>query len=45
MTLGSVVVEANLTSGALITANFGNEYGRQVFVARAYRFATQQRLP
>jgi DNA processing protein len=31
MTLGSVVVEANLTSGALITANFANEYGRQVF--------------
>lgn len=31
MTLGAVVVEANLTSGALITANFANEYGRQVF--------------
>ena len=31
MTLGSVVVEANLSSGALITANFANEYGRQVF--------------
>src|ERR1041385_4475197 len=31
MTLGTVVVEANLTSGALITANFANEYGRQVF--------------
>jgi DNA processing protein len=31
MTLGSVVVEANLTSGALITANFAAEYGRQVF--------------
>lgn len=31
MTLGTVVVEANLTSGALITANFSNEYGRQVF--------------
>jgi len=30
-TLGTVVVEANLTSGALITANFANEYGRQVF--------------
>ena len=25
------LVEANLTSGALITANFANEYGRQVF--------------
>src|SRR5215212_4960477 len=31
MTLGMVVVEANLTSGALITANFATEYGRQVF--------------
>jgi len=31
MTLGTVVVEANLTSGALVTANFANEYGRQVF--------------
>jgi DNA processing protein len=31
MTLGTVVAEANLTSGALITANFANEYGRQVF--------------
>ena len=31
MTLGTVVVEANLTSGALITSNFANEYGRQVF--------------
>jgi DNA processing protein len=31
LTLGTVVVEANLTSGALITANFANEYGRQVF--------------
>jgi len=31
MTLGSVVVEANLTSGALITANFATDYGRQVF--------------
>jgi DNA processing protein len=31
MTLGTVVVEANLSSGALITANFAAEYGRQVF--------------
>jgi DNA processing protein len=31
MTLGTLVVEANLTSGALITANFAIEYGRQVF--------------
>jgi DNA processing protein len=31
MTLGTVVVEANLHSGALITANFATEYGRQVF--------------
>ncbi len=31
MTLGAVVVEANLTSGSLITANFAAEYGRQVF--------------
>ena len=31
MTLGTVVVEANLSSGALITANFAVEYGRQIF--------------
>lgn len=31
MTLGTVVVEANLASGALITANFATDYGRQVF--------------
>ena len=31
MTLGTLVVEANLSSGALITANFATEYGRQVF--------------
>jgi DNA processing protein len=31
MTLGTVVVEANLTSGALITSSFAAEYGRQVF--------------
>jgi DNA processing protein len=31
MTLGTVVVEANLTSGALITSKFANDYGRQVF--------------
>src|SRR5258705_10883812 len=32
MTLGTVVVEANLSSGALITSNFATEYGRQLFV-------------
>jgi DNA processing protein len=31
MTLGTVVVEANLTSGALITARMANDCGRQVF--------------
>jgi DNA processing protein len=31
MTLGTVVVEANTTSGALITANMAVEAGRQVF--------------
>jgi DNA processing protein len=31
MTLGTIVVEANLTSGSLITANFAADYGRQVF--------------
>ncbi|MSU57092.1 MAG: DNA-protecting protein DprA [Pedosphaera sp.] len=31
MSLGAVVVEADLHSGALITANFAIEYGRQVF--------------
>src|ERR1035438_7738645 len=30
-TLGTVVVEANLTSGALITANMAVEAGRQIF--------------
>lgn len=31
MTLGSMVVEAGINSGALITANFALEQGRQVF--------------
>ena len=31
MTLGTVVVEANLTSGALITAGMAVDHGRQVF--------------
>lgn len=31
MTLGTVVVEAGLSSGALITADLANEQGRQVF--------------
>jgi DNA processing protein len=31
MTLGTVVVEANMSSGALITANMATECGRQVF--------------
>ncbi len=31
MTLGTVVIEANLTSGALITANMAVDNGRQVF--------------
>jgi DNA processing protein len=31
MTLGTVVIEADLHSGALITSNFATEYGRQVF--------------
>jgi DNA processing protein len=31
MTLGTVVVEAALASGALITSNFAADYGRQVF--------------
>lgn len=31
MTLGTVVVEASLKSGALITANMAADYGRQVF--------------
>lgn len=31
MTVGTVVVEANVSSGALITAHFATDYGRQVF--------------
>jgi DNA processing protein len=31
MTLGSVVGEANMTRGSLITVNFATDYGRQVF--------------
>ncbi len=31
MTLGTVVVEADLNSGALITAGMANDYGRQLF--------------
>jgi DNA processing protein len=31
MTLGTLVVEATVTSGAMITANFAIDYGRQVF--------------
>jgi len=31
LTLGTVVIEANLASGALITAKFATDYGRQVF--------------
>ena len=31
MTLGSLVVEAGMNSGALITTRFANDYGRQVF--------------
>lgn len=31
MTQGSVVVEAGLNSGAMITTRFANDYGRQVF--------------
>ncbi len=31
MTLGTVVVEANLASGALITAKFATDYNREVF--------------
>ena len=31
MTLGTLVIEADAKSGALITANMANDYGRQVF--------------
>jgi DNA processing protein len=31
MTLGTVVVEADRNSGALITAGMANDYGRQIF--------------
>ena len=46
MTLGTVVVEANLTSGALITSNFADGI-RPAGIRRAgpHRFAAQQGLP
>ncbi len=31
MTLGTAVIEASLKSGSLITANYANDYGRDVF--------------
>jgi predicted Rossmann fold nucleotide-binding protein DprA/Smf involved in DNA uptake len=46
MTLGTVVVEAGLHSGAVITSNFATECGRPVFVVPGpHRFAAQQELP
>ena len=45
MTQGTVVVEANRASGALITANFAAEYGRTVYAVPGRMTTAQCRLP
>lgn len=43
MSLGVLVVEGDLKSGALITADFGNDQGREVFAVPGSVFSTQSR--
>jgi DNA processing protein len=43
MSLGVLVVEGDLKSGALITANFANDQGREVFAVPGSIFSTQSR--
>lgn len=43
MSLGVLVVEGDLKSGALITADFANDQGREVFAVPGSVFSTQSR--
>ncbi len=43
MSLGVLVVEGDVKSGALITANFANDQGREVFAVPGSVFSTQSR--
>jgi DNA processing protein len=45
VSLGVLVVEGDVKSGALITANFANDQGREVFAIPGSVFSTQSRGP